>query len=323
MAQLGLPAAICYADIAPAVPHALHMPSHIFTRVGKWPESIGSNSAAATAGQEYAVKVFGAGVAWDQSLHAMDYLEYAYLQQGQDADAKRVLDQLQSFQKATPTTMAAAYAIAAIPVRFALERQDWAAAAALSAPPIVFPWDRFPWTTAMISYGRALGAAHTGDFAAAQAEIGKLQSAKDAAASSKNVYWAGQIDVQMQAASAVLTFAQGREDEALVEMRAAADAQDTADKNNVTPGPVLPAREMLADMLLQARQPAQALAEYERSLDTAPNRFRSLAGAAAAAEQMGNAAKARTYNERLVQLSGSTGTERPEALAAKRSLEKG
>ena len=188
------------------------------------------------AGQDYAVKVFGPSVAWDQSLHAMDYLEYAYLQRGQDADAKRVLDQLLSFQKATPTTMAAGYAIAAIPVRFAVERQDWAAAAALAAPPIAFPWDRFPWTSAMISYGRALGAAHTGDFAAAQAEIGKLQSAKEAAVASKNAYWAGQIDVQIQAAKAVLAFAEGRKDEALAEMRAAADAEDAADKNNVTPG---------------------------------------------------------------------------------------
>ncbi len=323
LAQLGLPAAICYADIAPAVPHALHMPSHIFTRVGQWPQSIASNRAAARAGQDYAGRVFGAGTVWDQSLHAMDYLEYAYLQTGQDVEAKRVLDQVQSFQKATPGSLAAGYAIAAIPARYAVERQNWAEAAALSAPPVAFPWERFPWTTAMITYARALGAAHTGDFAGARNEIGKLQSVRDALIAAKNTYWAGQVDIEVQSASAVLAFAEGRKDEALALMRAAADADAAADKNNVTPGPILPPREMLGDMLLAANEPAQALAEYERSLDAAPNRFRSVAGAGAAAEQAGDAAKARLYRQRLVELSAKTSTDRPEVLEAKRGLGKG
>src|SRR6516165_869519 len=200
LANLGLPAAICYADIAPSVPHALHMPSHIFTRVGQWQNSIASNRNSAEAGQSYAAKAFGPGVVWDQSLHAMDYLEYSYLQTGQDSEAKRVLDQLTSYHKAIPSSLAAAYAIAAIPARYAVERQNWAEAAALSSPPIAFPWSAFPWTAPMITYARALGMAHTGDLAGAQAEIDKLKTARELI-QAKNTYWAGQVDVQVRSAS--------------------------------------------------------------------------------------------------------------------------
>src|SRR6185437_15011222 len=191
---------------------------------------------------DYAAEKFGTGVAWDQTLHAMDYLEYAYLQTGQDAEAKRVLDELATFQKATPNTLAAGYAIAAIPARYAVERQDWAAAAALAAPAVAFPWQRFPWTPAMVT------------FAGARAEIDKLQAAHDVLIAARNAYWAGQVSVQVQSAKAVLAFAEGRKDEALSLMRAAADADDAAEKSPVTPGSILPAREMLADMLLEAHQ---------------------------------------------------------------------
>jgi len=319
LADLGLPAAICYSDIAPTVPHALHMPSHIFTRVGQWQQSITSNRASAEAGQNYAAKAFGPGVVWDQSLHAMDYLEYSYLQTGQDAEAKRVLDQLTSYQKATPGSLAAAYAIAAIPARYAVERRNWAEAAALSPPPIAFPWDEFPSAAPMIIFARALGAAHTGDLAGAQAEIGKLESARDALTRAKNTYWAGQVDVEVRSASAVLARAQGKSDEALKLMRAAADLEDTSEKHPVTPGSIVPARELLADMLLEAGQPAQALVEYERSLKSAPNRLHGLAGAAAAAERSGEAAKAKLYREKLVALATAQ-SDRPELLAARRSL---
>lgn len=319
LADLGLPAAICYSDIAPAVPHALHMPSHIFTRVGQWQNSIASNRASAEAGKNYAAKAFGPGVVWDQSLHAMDYLAYSYLQTGQDAEAKRVLDQLASYQKAIPSSLAAAYAIAAIPARYAVERQNWAEAAALSSPPIAFPWSAFPWTAPMITYARALGAAHTGDLAGAQAEIDKLKSARDALIQAKNTYWAGQVDVEVRSASAVLAQAQGRSDDALTLMRSAADLEDSSDKHPVTPGSIVPARELLGDMLLEANQPAQALIEYERSLNSAPNRFHGLAGAAAAAERAGDTPKAKLYSEKLVQLAAAD-SDRPELLAARRLL---
>ena len=319
LANLGLPAAICYADIAPSVPHALHMPSHIFTRVGQWQNSIDSNRASADAGQNYAAKVFGPGVVWDQTLHAMDYLEYSYLQTGQDGEAKRVLDQLMSYQKAIPSSLAAAYAIAAIPARYAVERQNWAEAAALPEPRITSPGNEYPWTAPMITYARALGAAHTGDFAGAQAEIGKLEAARDALTQAKNTYWAGQVDVEVRSASAVLAQAQGKRDEALTLMRSAADLEDASDKHPVTPGSIVPARELLGDMLLEANQPAEALAEYERSLNSAPNRFHGLAGAATAAERAGDAAKAKLYREKLVQVAAAD-SDRPELLTAKRSL---
>ena len=319
LANLGLPAAICYADIAPSVPHALHMPSHIFTRVGQWQNSIDSNRASADAGQNYAAKVFGPGVVWDQTLHAMDYLEYSYLQTGRDGEAKRVLDQLRSYQKAIPSSLAAAYAIAAIPARYAVERQNWAEAAALPEPRITSPGNEYPWTAPMITYSRALGAAHTGDFAGAQAEIGKLEAARDALTQAKNTYWAGQVDVEARSASAVLAQAQGRKDEALTLMRSAANLEDASDKHPVTPGSIVPARELLGDMLLEANQPAEALAEYERSLNSAPNRFHGLAGAATAAERAGDAAKAKLYREKLVQVAAAD-SDRPELLTAKRFL---
>ena len=317
LANLGLPAAICYADIAPSVPHALHMPSHIFTRVGQWQNSIDSNRASADAGQNYAAKVFGPGVVWDQTLHAMDYLEYSYLQTGQDGEAKRVLDQLMSYQKAIPSSLAAAYAIAAIPARYAVERQNWAEAATLPEPRTTSPGNEYPWTAPMITYARALGAAHTGDFAGAQAEIGKLEAARDAL--TQNTYWAGQVDVEARSASAVLAQAQGRKDEALTLMRSAANLEDASDKHPVTPGSIVPARELLGDMLLEANQPAEALAEYERSLNSAPNRFHGLAGAAAASERAGDAAKAKLYREKLVQVAAAD-SDRPELLTAKRFL---
>jgi len=185
------------------VPHALHMPSHIFTRLGQWQDSIRSNRAASEAGQTYAAQQFGQGVAWAESLHALDYLTYALLQLAQDREAKKVVDQITAFRKVAPEAPGAAYALAAVPARYAIERRDWAQAATLSLPPLAFPWDKFPWTSAMVTFSRALGAARTSDFGAAQAEIDRLGSARDAA-SQKDKYWADQIEVQRQAAVAVL-----------------------------------------------------------------------------------------------------------------------
>jgi tetratricopeptide (TPR) repeat protein len=171
----------------------------------------------------------------------------------------------------------------------------------------------------MIIYARALGAAHTGDFAAAQAEIGKLQAARDALIKAKNTYWAGQVDVEVRSASAVLAQAQGRSDEALTLMRSAADLEDASDKHPVTPGSIVPARELLGDLLLGANQPAPALVEYERSLNSAPNRFHGLAGAATAAERAGDTAKAKLYRDKLVKIAAPD-SNRAELLAAKRFL---
>jgi tetratricopeptide (TPR) repeat protein len=316
LAAAGLPAARRYAGIAPSVPHALHMPSHIFTRLGYWQESIDTNRRAAEAGQAYAKAVFGEGVAWDQSLHAMDYLAYAYLQLAQDRKARAVVDEIMGFKKATPDSLAAAYAMAAIPARYAVERRNWAEAAKLELPTATVAWDKFPWTAAMITFARALGDARTGDLAGARIEIDKLAATRDALRKAKNKYWSDQVEAQRRAAAAILAQAEGRHDAAVRELRAAADLEDAMDKNNVTPGSIVPLRELLGDLLLEQGQPGAALAEYKRSLAGAPNRFRSLYGAARAADTAGDQAEARRYFQQLARLAGKADGARPELAEA-------
>lgn len=319
-AQAGLDAAICYAKIAPDVPHALHMPSHIFTRLGMWQESIDSNRAANAAALAYVRKSLGAQGFDSETVHTMDYLEYAYLQTAQDGPAQAVVDELISFQQSAGANLPTAYAVAAIPVRFALERRDWAAAASLSAPAIGFPLERFPWAEAMISYARALGEARTGNIAGAQAEIANLQSLKDKLSAAKDTYWANQVEVQRLGAAGILAHVQ-RDDTKAVEMvRAAADLEATMDKHPATPSAVLPARELLADLLLELNQPEVASMEYKEVLRTDPNRFRSILGTARAAKQSGDAAAAHDAYQKLVTLSKPAATERPELAEAKAYL---
>ena len=315
LAEAGLPAARRYAEIAPSVPHALHMPSHIFTRLGYWQESIDTNLRSVEAGQAYAKSTFGDGVAWDQSLHAMDYLAYAYLQLGQNRKARGVVDEIVAFKKATPDSLPAAYAMAAIPARYAIERRDWAEAATLELPPATIAWEKFPWTTAMITFGRALGKVHTGDFAAAKAEIDKLAAIRDEL-KANNKYWSDQVEAQRQAAAAILAHAQGRQDEAVRELRAAADLEDGMEKHPVTPGSIVPLRELLGDLLLEIGQPAAALAEYERSGKSAPNRFRTVYGAAKAANASGDPAQAKHYFRQLTRLASNADTPLPELTEA-------
>jgi hypothetical protein len=319
LAAKGLPAARRYAAIAPAVPHALHMPGHIFTRLGYWQESIDSNRRAAAAGQAYAKKAFGDGVALAQSLHAMDYLAYAYLQKAQDQKVLALIDELRAFKKATPETRGTAYAMAAIPARYALERQDWAFAAKLEQPKAEVGWDKFPPAQAILDFARALGDAHTGNLDAAKAEIGNLAAIRDAL-KAKNKYWSDQVEVERLAAEATLAQAGGRHDEALKEMRGAADLDDAMDKMNVTPGDILPPRELLGDLLLEQGKPKLALAEYKISLATAPNRFRSLIGEARAAKQAGDAAEAHEAYRKLLAQCPSAAPERPELVEAKAYL---
>jgi tetratricopeptide (TPR) repeat protein len=216
--------------------------------------------------------------------------------------------------------MAAGYSLAAIPARYAVERRDWVAAASVAVPPLAFPWEQFAWTTAMTSFARALGAAHTGDFAGAESEIGKLQVAADAARQ-KSKYWSDQIGVQRLAAAAVMEQAQGKPDAALADMRKAVDLEGSMDKNNVTPGAIVPSRELLGDMLLELNEPGEALVAYEQTLVTEPYRFRSLYGAAKAAEQSGDTAKAKTYYQQVAALGSHADTERPELAEAKAYLQ--
>lgn len=316
LAEAGLPAARRYAQIAPSVPHALHMPSHIFTRLGYWQESIDTNLRSAEAGQAYAKEVFGEGVGWDQSLHAMDYLVYAYLQLGEDHKAKVIVDEVMAFKTVKPDTLAVTYAMAAIPARYAVERRDWADAAKLDLPSATVAWDKFPWTPALITFARALGDARTGDLAGAKAEIDKLAAIRDALLQSGNKYWSDQVEAQRLAAAAILAQVQGQNDQALRELRAAADLEDSMDKHPVTPGSIVPLRELFGDLLLEHGQPAAALAEYERSLASAPNRYRSLYGAAKAADAAGNRAAAKRYFQQLAQLGSHADTPHPELVEA-------
>jgi tetratricopeptide (TPR) repeat protein len=319
-AQAGLDAAICYAKIAPDVPHALHMPSHIFTRLGMWRESIDSNSAANAAALAYVRKSLGPDGFDGETVHTMDYLEYAYLQTAEDGPAKAVVDQLVSFHQSAGANLPSAYAIAAIPVRYALERRDWQAATSLSAPAIGFPLEHFPWAEAMISYARALGDARTGNIAGAQTEITQLQSLKDKLLAGKDTYWANQVEVQRLGAAGVLAHVQGDNKKAIELVRAAADLEATMDKHPATPSSVLPARELLGDLLLELNQPDAALVEYKEMLRTDPNRFRSILGEARAAKQAGDTAAAHDAYQKLVALSKSTGPERPELAEAKAYL---
>ena len=319
-AAAGLDAAICYSKIAPDVPHALHMPSHIFTRLGMWQQSIDSNRAAHAAAVAYVRKTLGPESFDIETVHTMDYLEYAYLQTAQDREAKEVVDELTSFRQSAAPNLPTAYAVAAIPVRFALERRDWHAAASLSAPAIGFPLERFPWAEAMLSFARSLGAAQTGDIPGAQAEIAKLQSLEDKLLEAKDSYWANQVEVQRLGAASILAHVQGDDKKAIELARAAADLDATMDKHPATPAAVLPARELLADLLLELNEPGAALKEYEQALRNDPNRFRSILGRARAAKQLGDIAASRDAYQKLVALSTSAVSERPELSEAKAFL---
>jgi tetratricopeptide (TPR) repeat protein len=319
LAPRGLVAARGYARIAPSVPHAQHMPSHIFTRLGLWRESIESNRASADAGKAYSARL-GKDTVWDQTLHALDYLVYAYLQTGQDRRARSVLEELGAMQRADPESFVAAYAYAAIPARVALEQHRWSDAATLGPASTVFPWDRFAWAEAITTFARAIGAARTGDAAAARAEAQKLEGYRASLIAAKQTYWADQVKVQQGAAAAWALRAAGKDDEALALMRAAADLEDSTEKHPVTPAPVVPARELLGDMLLELKRPAQALVEYEVSSSREPNRLNGLFGAARAAELSGTADKARTLYARLVALCADADGDRPELRHARAAL---
>jgi tetratricopeptide (TPR) repeat protein len=241
LASLALPAARSYARIAPEVPHALHMPSHIFTDLGLWQDSIDSNLASAAAAKKH-------GALQDQ-LHAMDYLVYAYLQLGRYDDAQRVVQEAAVITKVEPPAFQAAYALAAIPARYALVRQRWSEAAALEVRPAGFPWDRFTYAEAITHFARALGAARSGQLPLARREIERLVEIQKALAQSTQDYdWASQVEVQRLAASAWVAHAEGDQERALKWMSAAATLEDKSDKHAVTPGPVLPARTLLEEL---------------------------------------------------------------------------
>ncbi|HEX8474902.1 MAG TPA: hypothetical protein VF666_12805 [Pyrinomonadaceae bacterium] len=323
LAHLALPAARSYARLAPASAHAQHMPSHIFTRMGLWQEAIRSNLDAEAAAKAYAVRNRMPG-AWDEQLHAMDYLAYAYLQGAQDKQARGVLDELNRIRRVDPPNFKVAYASTAIPARYALERRQWAEAANLALPAghmEAFPWQRFRWAEAHIHFARAIGAARTGDTASARREVEQLAAIRQALIEVKGDYdWAKQVEIKRQVAAAWLAHAEGKHDEALGLMRAAAELDDATDKHPVTPGTLLPAREQLGELLLELKQPAAALQEFETSLRSAPNRFNGLYGAARAARLATDTKRAKTYYGKLMELCRQADSVRPEIEEAKAFL---
>lgn len=308
LAPLALDAARAYAKIAPDAPHALHMPSHIFTRLGYWQESIDSNVASAAAATKQAEKEHPGATSFN-ALHAMDYLEYAYLQTARDAEAKAVVDGVARATSVDAPEPAAGYAIAAVPARYALERRDWKEAAALTLSP-AFPWEKFPHTEALVHFARAVGAARGGDVATARQALDRLTVLQTSLRGKTGFDWATQVDIQRRAAAGWLARAEKKDDEALTLLRSAADLEDSTDKHPVTPGAVLPAREQLADLLVELGQPKEALAEYERSLKTAPARYNSLLGAAQAAEKSGETVKAADLYGQLATLCKGSSSER-------------
>jgi len=321
LANKGLPAARVYAGIAPSVPHALHMPSHIFSRVGLWEELVDGNRASyRIAMGELSEKTLGVG-AYD-ALHAMDYMVFGHLQQAQDKAAQQIADEVAAIRKVNVENFVAAYAFASIPSRIALEHRDWALAAALELSPPDLAWNKFPQAEAILVFARGLGAARTGDIVAARRDLQRLQALKDAMTAAKIGYWAGQADFQIKTVNAWIALAEKRNDEALQSMRAAAEAEEASDKHPVTPGNIVPSRELLAEMLMETGQPAQALAEYERSLKRDTNRYRSVSGAARAAEAAGRSGVARDYYTKLQSLTANHDTERPELARAREFLAK-
>jgi tetratricopeptide (TPR) repeat protein len=297
LAELALPAARVYAEIAPASPHAQHMPSHIFTRLGLWQESIRSNLDSEASANAIAAKKRPGSLSMD-ALHALDYLEYAYLQTGQIEAAKEVMARATRAAALEPS-FASGYAVAAIPARFVLEQRAWKEAAALVAPEATLPWDRFPYALALTPFARAIGAARLGDATSASSAVDAIASIREqlAAKPIAGPYdWTRQVEAMELAARAWLAHAQRRDEEAVDLARRAADLQDRVGKHPVTPGELLPARELLADLLVELGRPAEALAEYEAALAANPGRLNSLRGAAVAAAKAGESSKARDFD---------------------------
>ncbi|AHY54350.1 tetratricopeptide repeat protein [Bradyrhizobium japonicum] len=307
LAQKGLDAANRYAKIAPAAPHAQHMPSHIYTRVGYWKESIDSNTASVKAAM--AEKSVG------NYLHAQDYMVYAYLQLGQDKQARAVIDDMIKETDFKATVAAADYALAASPARYAIDRGDWEGASQLPVRP-----SNLNFAMAVTHFARALGAARSGKPEAAKADIQKLAELRDKLQDAKDNYWSGIVDIQRQVAVAWVLYAEGKYDEALNAMSAAADAEDKTEKHVITPGPLAPARELYGFMLLDRGMAKEALAAFEATKAKEPNRLHAFAGAAKAAEALGDREAARQNCQQLVTLTASADSERPEVAAAKQYL---
>ncbi|HEX2114104.1 MAG TPA: hypothetical protein VHM01_06835 [Alphaproteobacteria bacterium] len=304
IAEKGLGAAKRYAEIAPAAPHAQHMPSHIFTRVGYWKESAETNAKSASAAKQ--------GKEFHDQLHAMDYQVYAYLQLARDKQARDLVDEMITVTGYNPAVRTGPFAVAASQARYMVERGDWKGAAALEVQP-----SRFAYVDAITHFARALGAARSGNPDAAKADMARLAELRDRLREQKDVYWSEQVDIQWHVASAWVLHAEEKHDEALRTLSAAADAEDKTEKSIVTPGPLAPARELYGSMLLERGMVKEALTAFETTLGKEPNRLGATIGAAKAAEKAGDAAKAKQYYAKAVTLTEGSDTSRKEIADAR------
>ncbi|WP_197492993.1 hypothetical protein [Woeseia oceani] len=316
LAPRAVEAARRYASIAPVAPHALHMPSHTFTRIGSWQESIDTNLASAAAARN--------DNAASEELHALDYQVYAYLQSGQDAAAEKVLmsvpliaERIETASAGNAAPSPAGYfASAAIAARYALERNAWTEAAILPVRKT-----RFEWVDAVTHFPRALGAARSGDIDAAKHDADKLAIIQEQLEAAGNAYWSGQVAIQEKISGAWIATAEGRTDDGLTMLREAVQMEDATEKSAISPGPLKPARELLGEMLLELDRSTDALAEFEQVMVKEPNRFRALYGAASAAGRSGDTAKAKQYFAQLLKICerADSGT-RAELAEARRAV---
>jgi tetratricopeptide (TPR) repeat protein len=319
LAEKGLPAARKYASVAATSAHALHMPSHIFTRLGLWDESINSNLNSMSAAKCYAENS-GIKGHWDEEIHGLDYLVYAYLQQGRDEMAKQQLQYLLSMDLVFPLNNKVAYTFSSVPTRYALERKNWKEAALLKLEYEEFPWDDYPWERSIVSFGRVLGAVHTNKIEDAEKELAQLQANYATLVEKRKAYEATQVQVQCKAAEGWIKFSRGHKEEAIKLMTEAAAMEDATDKHPVTPGEVLPARELLGDLYFEMGEFRRALEAYEADLKRHPGRFNGLYGAGMAAHKSGNKEKATSYFEQLITTAQLSDSKRPELITAQSFL---
>jgi hypothetical protein len=318
IAARGLPAARRYAALAPSAPHALHMPSHIFSTLGMWREAIAADLASDAATKAYAARSAATtNVAANPArYHSLDFLINAYLQLGQDQKAKAIVDERNTVQQLPGDYRLSGHtAFAAIPVRYAIERGEWAEAAALPVAP-----SAYPQAEAVAWFGRALGASRSGDPKRARRDLDELARLRAKLAAANDEYWVTQLDIYSQAAEAWIALAEHRPRRASISMRAAADREDHTEKNVAMENRLSPMRELLGELLLELGKPDEAQREFEASLQTVPNRYRSLAGAARAAGLLRHEEDARAYHERLLALTQDADSTRPAILAARAYL---
>jgi len=312
LAHLALPTARRYADIAPASSHAQHMPSHIFTRLGLWDESIQSNVSSASSARCYA-EASGMAGHWSNELHAMGYLVYAYLQKGDNVQANEQYQYMKTIYKVYPSNIAAiAYPFAAVPARIALENRQWDVAANLEFHESEVKWDQFPWQSSLLHFTRAIGSLHLKNFDASKDEIEILGTLRQQIIDSGNEANANQVLIQMKIAQGWLDFYSGQQDSGITLLKEAVEMEDIIGVHGITPGKLIPAREFLAEMLMAMNKPQEALEVYEKNLSVNPNRFNGVYGAAVAAKQFGDQEKASRYFEDLLNLTESSRSGRPE-----------